>query len=182
MVLTHGAGSNCSSPLLEATATAFAAAGLWVLRCDLPFRQRRSSGPPSRALAREDRAGLRSAADQLRDMAGEKIYLAGHSYGGRQASILMAEEPDVAISLLLLSYPLHPPNKPQELRTQHFQSLTKNTIFVHGSADPFGSIEELARARTLIAAPTQLIIIEGSGHDLKRGRFDFAPVIHALLD
>jgi uncharacterized protein len=181
MVLTHGAGSDCSSPLLVATATAFAAAGLWVLRCDLPFRQKRSSGPPSRAAGREDRAGLKSAADQLRDMAGEKIYLAGHSYGGRQASILMTEEPDVASALLLLSYPLHPPKKPHEPRTQHFQTLTKKTIFVHGTTDPFGSVEELQQAQALIAASTQLIIIDGSGHDLKRGRFDFAPVIRALL-
>jgi uncharacterized protein len=182
MVLTHGAGSNCSSPLLIATATAFAAAGLWVLRCDLAFRQQRSNGPPSRGTAGEDRRGLKTAAAQLRDIAGVPIFLAGHSYGGRQASILMAEEPDVASGLLLLSYPLHPPKKPHELRTQHFQSLRKKTIFVHGTGDPFGSIEEVVSARALIEAPNQLIVIEGSGHDLKLGRFDFTPVVQALLD
>jgi uncharacterized protein len=182
MVLTHGAGSDCSSPLLVATATAFAAAGVWVLRCDLPFRQKRSSGPPSPGMAAEDRKGLRTAADHLRDIAGEHIYLAGHSYGGRQASILLAEEPEAAIALLLLSYPLHPPKKPQELRTKHFPSLRKKTVFVHGTADPFGSIEEVARARTLIQVPTQLIVVEGSGHDLKRGRLDFGPIVHALVE
>jgi uncharacterized protein len=180
IVLTHGAGSDCSSPLLVATATAFADAGIWVLRCDLPFRQRRPSGPPWRAIAAEDRKGLRTAADQLREIAGESIYLAGHSYGGRQASILLAEEPETAIALMLLSYPLHPPQKPQELRTQHFQSLRKKTVFVHGTADPFGSIEEIARAQTLIQAPTHLIVVEGAAHDLKRGRLDFAPIVQAV--
>src|SRR5207302_8072774 len=69
LVLTHGAGGNCKAPLLVAAATAFSAAGLHVLRCDLPFRQRRPSGPPSPATAAADRAGLRSAVAAMRNIA-----------------------------------------------------------------------------------------------------------------
>ena len=68
LVLTHGAGGNCKAPLLAAAASAFADAGLWVLRCDLPFRQRRTTGPPSPAAAAADRAGLKSAVEAMREL------------------------------------------------------------------------------------------------------------------
>jgi predicted alpha/beta-hydrolase family hydrolase len=67
-VLTHGAGSNCAAPLLVAVATAFCDAGITVLRCDLPFRQRRPAGPPSPSAAAADRDGLRAAVVALREV------------------------------------------------------------------------------------------------------------------
>src|SRR6266576_2877345 len=75
LVLTHGAGGNCRAPLLVAAAEAFSAAGFVVLRCDLPFRQRRLSGPPSPAGAAADRAGLRTAVAALRSVVPGKVYL-----------------------------------------------------------------------------------------------------------
>src|SRR5271170_1237526 len=139
MVLTHGAGGNCASPLLVAVASAFYEARLAVLRCDLPYRQQRRSGPPFPGKSAADRAGLRTAVEFLRRSVRGAIYLGGHSYGGRQASMLAAEEPGLAHGLLLLSYPLHPPTKPAELRTRHFPMLRTRTVFVHGTSDPFGS-------------------------------------------
>jgi predicted alpha/beta-hydrolase family hydrolase len=179
LVLTHGAGGNCRSPLLIAAADAFSGHGLCVLRCDLPFRQRRPTGPPSPATAAADRAGLRDAVAALRDVASGQIFLGGQSYGGRQATILAADEPEAG--LLLFSYPLHPPGKPDRLRTEHFPRLRVPAMFVQGIADPFGSIEELRSAVSLIPVPTQLIPIAGAGHDLKRGRFDLAAVATAFL-
>jgi predicted alpha/beta-hydrolase family hydrolase len=182
LVLTHGAGADCTAPLLVATAEAFAAAGLAVLRCDLPFRQRRAAGPPGRGDAATDQAGLRAAAMALRALAPGRVFLGGHSYGGRQASLLAAEEPGLAEALLLLSYPLHPPHKPAQLRTAHFPRLRTPALFVHGPADPFATAEELGRAIAAIAAPTRVVTVEGAGHDLRRGRFDLAPVVGALLE
>jgi predicted alpha/beta-hydrolase family hydrolase len=123
LVLTHGAGGNCEAPLLVAIANAFCRAGLSVLRCDLPFRQRKRFGPPAPATAGENRAGLRDAVNAMRTLGCSQVYLGGHSYGGRQASILLAEEPGLVDALLLLSYPLHPPNKPNQLRTDHFSKV-----------------------------------------------------------
>lgn len=182
MVLTHGAGGNCRAPLLSACADAFAAAGVTVLRCDLAFRQKRGSGPPHPAGAAADRAGLRDAVTWLRKRASGPIALGGHSYGGRQASMLAAEQPDVAAALLLLSYPLHPPAKPEQLRTAHFANLRTRAVFVSGDKDPFGTIDELRAAIAAIPAPTNLIAVAGAGHDLKRGRIDFAPLTAALGD
>src|SRR6202167_4742950 len=91
LVLTHGAGSNCQAPLLVALAETFAAAGFTVLRCDLPYRQDRSSGPPGPGDAKRDRAGLKNAIEAIKPLATGRVFLGGHSYGGRQSSMLCAE-------------------------------------------------------------------------------------------
>jgi uncharacterized protein len=166
LVLTHGAGACSQSPLLMAVAEAFSNAGITVLRCDLPFRQTRPHGPPGPGDAKRDRAGLQAAVAALKPFARQRIFLGGHSYGGRQASMLSAEEPEVCAGLLLLSYPLHPPRKPDQPRTQHLFNLHTPTLFVHGTRDPFGSIAEMESALTLIPAKTRLLVVEGGGHDL----------------
>jgi len=180
LVLTHGAGGNCRAPLLSAAAAAFAAAGITVLRCDLAFRRKRSRGPPHRAAAAADRAGLGAALHYMRRLVAGPVWLGGHSYGGRQASMLVAEAPTIAAGLLLLSYPLHPPGQPERTRTAHFPDLHRPAIFVHGDADPFGAIGALRDAIAAIPAPTRLIALPGAGHDLRRGRIDFAPMLAAL--
>jgi predicted alpha/beta-hydrolase family hydrolase len=166
LVLTHGAGANCQSKLLIALAQAFADLGCVVLRCDLPFRQSRPHGPPFPAMAARDREGLRRAVEVLRGKTSGRIFLGGHSYGGRQGSMLAAEDPQVAAGLLLLSYPLHPPRKAAELRTGHFPQLNTPALFVHGGRDPFGSHDEMKLSLKLIPAPTLLLEVEGAGHEL----------------
>ena len=181
LVLTHGAGGNCTAPLLVAAANAFAAVGFAVLRCDLPFRQRRPKGPPSPSGAAADRAGLRAAVEALREVAAGPVVLGGQSYGGRQATMLAADEPELTAGLLLFSYPLHPPGRPERLRTEHFPRLRTRAVFVQGTNDPFGSPDELRAALVSILAATRLIAVEGAAHDLKRGRFDLAPVVAAVV-
>lgn len=188
LVLTHGAGGNAQAPLLRALADTFGSAGYTVLRCNLPYRQARSFGPPGPADATRDRAGLKNAIGVLKTMLDEikgapllagfarsegfssqgsgKVFLGGHSYGGRQSSMLCAEKPELVSGLLLLSYPLHPPRRPEQQRTQHLPDLRTPTLFVHGTHDPFGSIEELQRAMKMIPAKTKLLSVEGAGHDL----------------
>jgi len=80
--------------------------------------------------------------------------------------MLCAEAPDLVAGLLLLSYPLHPPRKPEQQRTQHLPSLRTPTLFVHGTRDPFGSIAELEQALKMIPAKTKLFAVAGTGHDL----------------
>jgi len=164
LVLTHGAGSNSESPLLVSLADFFAASGFLVLRCDLPFRQARPHGPPSGNGAL-DRKGLQNAVSVIRKFGPKQVFLGGQSYGGRQASMLAAEEPHTTDGLLLPSYPLHAPGRSQ-LRTQHFSVLHVPALFVHGERDPFGSREELDSARKLIPAPTELLEVPKVGHDL----------------
>jgi uncharacterized protein len=166
LVLTHGAGSNCRAPLLVALGEVFAASGFLVLRCDLPYRQLRSFGPPRPGDATRDRSGLERAINLARKESVESVYLGGHSYGGRQASILAAEKPGITDGLLLLSYPLHPPKRPEQLRTAHFPDLKTPALFVHGTKDPFASPEELEEAMKLLSARHDRLQVAGAGHDL----------------
>jgi predicted alpha/beta-hydrolase family hydrolase len=166
LILSHGAGSNAQAPLLIALAEAFSVAGFTVLRCDLPYRQSRSFGPPGPGDAARDRAGLKNALAAVKKMISGRLFLGGHSYGGRQSSMLCAEEPTLVSGLLLLSYPLHPPRKPEQQRTQHLPDLHTPTLFVSGTRDPFGTIDELKQALKMIPAKTKLIAVEGAGHDL----------------
>jgi uncharacterized protein len=166
LAITHGAGGNAQMPALIALAEAFAGKGFVVLRCDLPFRQQRSFGPPRPGDAARDRLGLKNAVVALRGLGGMKrLFIGGQSYGGRQASMLLAED-QVADGLLLLSYPLHAPSKPDQPRTQHLPQIKVPVMFVHGMRDPFGSIEEIEAARKLIPAKTLLVPVEDAGHDL----------------
>ena len=183
LVLTHGAGSNATAPQLVAIAETLAASGISVLRCDLPFRQARPHGSPSPSSAPRDRAGLARAVALMRARSRGRIFLGGHSYGGRQSSMLVAEQPALAAALLLLSYPLHPPGKPENLRVAHFPQLAIPTFFIQGTRDPFGSVEEMTAALQLIRAPHKLTLIEGTGHDLggKRSATKVAGIALQLL-
>jgi uncharacterized protein len=165
LVLSHGAGSNAQAPLLIALAETFSAAGFTVLRSDLPYRQSRSFGPPGPGDAARDRAGLRNALAAMNKFC-DRLFLGGHSYGGRQSSMLCAEQPMLVKALLLLSYPLHPPRKPEQQRTQHLPDLHTPALFVSGTRDPFGTIDELTQALKMIPATTRLVAVEGAGHDL----------------
>jgi uncharacterized protein len=166
LVLTHGAGSNSRAPLLVALAEVFAGAGMTVLRCDLPHRQIRPYGPPRPGDAAHDRESLKNAVTALRNLVSGRVFLGGHSYGGRQSTMLCADQPGLVDGLLLLSYPLHPPRKPDQLRVQHLPKLQTPVLFVHGTRDPFGSPEEMEAAVRLIPARTRLLRVEGAGHDL----------------
>ena len=166
VILSHGAGSNANAPLLVALAETFSANGCSVLRCDLPYRQSKSFGPPGPGDAARDRAGLTNALAALKKMVSGRLFLGGHSYGGRQSSMLCAEQPDLVAALLLLSYPLHPPRKPEQQRTQHLPDLRTPTLFIQGTRDPFATIAEMERALKMIPAKTKLLVVEGAGHDL----------------
>lgn len=177
VVLAHGAGANCEAKVLVSVADGLCQAGFHVLRIDLPFRQKRPSGPPFPAMAAADREGLRDAAAELRSITGRRMVIGGHSYGGRQASMLSAEDAGVADALLLLSYPLHPPRAKEQLRTAHFPQVRVPTLFVHGTRDPFGLPEEMASATRLLGGPVGYSEVTGSGHDLRSGKFDIAELV-----
>jgi predicted alpha/beta-hydrolase family hydrolase len=164
LLLTHGAGANADAPLLVAVDEALSAAGVRVIRYTLPFRRERPHGPPRHGDPERDRAGLR---ERIEALGPGPVFVGGHSYGGRQATMLVSEQPDLVAGLLLLSYPLHPPRQKDNLRTAHFPALRTPALFLHGSRDPFGSPEEMAAAVALIPGRTKLVIVDRAGHDLR---------------
>ena len=172
LALTHGAGSNANAPLLVSLSRAFCEAGLMVLRYDLPFRVARAGGPPgpegTPAGAERDREGIARAVAALRERVKWRVFAGGHSYGGRQTAMIAAERPRLADALLLLAYPLHPPRKPDRPRTAFFPEWRTPALFVHGTRDPFGTVEELRGAMERIPALVDLLVVEGAGHDLRQ--------------
>src|ERR1700722_6296570 len=178
--LTHGASSNCNAPLLQILSRSFAAAGYAVLRYDLPFRQQRPKGPPFPAAAARDRDGVLQAVAAVRGLAPGRIYAGGHSYGGRATAMAAAEHAGLADALLLLSYPLHPPGRPEQKRTAFFPDLRMPALFVHGTSDPFPTPEELRGDMALSQARTDLLAVEGARHDLKRAAGLSAEVLERL--
>jgi predicted alpha/beta-hydrolase family hydrolase len=154
------------------------ATGWIVERVDLAFRLSGKPGPPRAADQARDREVLAEQLADLRKRIGGPVYFGGHSYGGRQGSMLLAEQPDLADGLLLMSYPLHPPGKPDQLRIEHLPSLKVPVLLVSGSKDEFGTVEELTNAVDLIGSKRKrLSIVEGARHDLKSGKSGVAKKI-----
>jgi predicted alpha/beta-hydrolase family hydrolase len=170
VMLTHGAGGSRESPLLIRICDEWAARGWLAVRYNLPYRRRRPKGPPSGSAV--DLAGIVEALAFARTLTDRPVIAGGHSYGGRLTSVAVAEGLVDVDTLTLFSYPLHPPGKPERLRTEHFGAITVPTVFTHGSADPFGSITELRTAAALISAPTEIVEIAGARHDLASKTLD----------
>jgi predicted alpha/beta-hydrolase family hydrolase len=165
VVLTHGAGGSRESPLLHKTCDQWAAHGWLAVRYNLPYRRRRPKGPPSGSAA-SDQAGIVEAIEFAHTLTKGPVVAGGHSYGGRMTSMVVADEVAKVDALTLFSYPLHPPGKPERARTEHLPRISVPTVFTHGTADPFGSIEELRPAAALISADTEIVEITGARHDL----------------
>jgi len=165
VALTHGAGGSRESALLKKICDEWARRGWLAVRYNLPYRRRRPKGPPSGSAA-TDQAGIVEAIELVRTMADGPVVAGGHSYGGRMTSMVVAEGTARIDALTLFSYPLHPPGKPERLRTEHLPSIDVPTVFTHGTSDPFGSIEELRTAAALIPAATELVEVTGARHDL----------------
>ena len=179
LVLTHGAGANCRAPLLVALADAFCDAEMTVLRYDLPFRQERPKGPPLRS-AERDQQGVAMAVEWMKHKVTGHVFAGGHSYGGRQTSMMASARPEMVSGLLLLSYPLHPPNRPTQMRTGHFPEWQTPALFVQGERDGFGSRDEISEALKLIPAPTRLVMVEGAGHELLSKK-NAVPLMQAVV-
>jgi uncharacterized protein len=165
VVLNHGAGGSRESPLLVKICDEWARRGWLAVRYNLPYRQRRPKGPPSGSAAK-DQAGVVEAIALAHTLTDGPVIAGGHSYGGRMTSMVIAEGAAAVDVLMLFSYPLHPPGKPERARTDHLPRITVPTVFTHGTADPFGTIDELRPAAALIPAPTEIVEVTGARHDL----------------
>jgi predicted alpha/beta-hydrolase family hydrolase len=175
VVLTHGAGGSRESPLLVRICDEWAGRGWLAVRYNLPYRRRRPKGPPSGS-AKADQAGAVEAIALAHTLTSGPVIAGGHSYGGRMTSMVVADEAAEVAVLTLFSYPLHPPGKPERARTEHLGNITVPTVFTHGTADPFGTIDELRPAAALISAPTEIVEVTGARHDLGSRTLD-VPVL-----
>ena len=163
VVLFHGAGGDRNHRLFLGLEEHL---GLPVARCEFPYRQK---GPGRRPPDRMP-VLLASATEQIEaaaaawGIATDRVVIGGRSMGGRVCSMAVADGLAVA-GLLLLSYPLHPPGKPEKLRTDHFPGIDVPVLLVQGSSDPFGKEHEFAEHLPAIAGSVEQLWLERTGHD-----------------
>jgi uncharacterized protein len=162
LLLAPGAGADRNQAALVAIDEAVSAAGGVVVRMDFPYRKagRRSPDRPPVLMA-----AVREEADRLARRC-DHLVMGGRSMGGRICSMAAAEGVDVA-GLVLISYPLHPPGRPDKRRVEHFPSLHCPCLFVSGTRDAFGSPAELEAATAVIPGPVTHCWVEGKDHGLR---------------
>lgn len=155
LFLTPGAGSAADHSSLVAIERAVAP--LPVIRHDFPYRRAGRRAP--------DRAPV-LIADVVDAVPSSGWVLGGRSMGGRICSMAVADGLKAA-ALVLISYPLHPPGKPENLRVEHLPNITVPCLFISGTRDAFGSPEELEQWTKTIAGDVTHVWVDGKGHDLK---------------
>jgi uncharacterized protein len=165
LVLAPGASAGRDQPALVAIDDALARS-VRVERIDFPYRLagRRAPDRPPVLVATVVDAVNRLARDL--GVAPDKVAVGGRSMGGRMGSMAVAQGLDAA-ALVLVSYPLHPPGKPERARVEHFGALTVPCLFVSGTRDAFGSPDELESATKAVAGPVTHVWIEGGDHGLR---------------
>ena len=180
LVLTPGAGAGREQSTLVAIDHALTHLGVRVERVDFPYR-RAGRRAPDRAPVLVA-AVVAAATDLARTMTVEprQIALGGRSMGGRMCSMAVAEGL-AAAALVLVSYPLHPPGKPEQLRVEHFGTIDVPCVFVSGTRDAFGTPAELESATTAIPGPVTHVWIEGGDHGLRRKDDQVASAVAAWV-
>ena len=164
LVIAHGAGAGMEHPFLDGFARALGEASVATLRFNFPYREagRKFPDRPPAAVAAW-RAAMEEAASRSR---GEPLWAAGKSFGGRMASMAVAEGMPAA-GLVYLGYPLHPPGKPQKLRDGHLYGLVLPMLFLQGTRDPFATRELLESVVAAVGPSAVLQWCEGGGHSFE---------------
>jgi uncharacterized protein len=168
LVLGHGAGGPQTHPWMVAMAGALANHGVQAVTFNFLYSEGKRRMPDRPAVLE---ATWRAAIAAVRTHLGqERPFIGGKSMGGRIAT-QVAARPDVEVAgLVLLGYPLHPPGKPEQLRTAHLPKIRAPMLFVQGSRDPFGGADELAPFLVGLSPGTRLFAIAGGDHSLATAR------------
>ncbi|POH59552.1 dienelactone hydrolase [Cryobacterium zongtaii] len=163
LVVAPGAGSSFDHPFLVGFSEALNTAGLATLRFNFPYREagRRLPDRAPRAIAAW-RAAMDAATARS---AGQPVWAAGKSFGGRMASMAVAAGMPAA-GLVFLGYPLHPPGKPEKLRDEHLYGIDRPMLFVQGTRDPFAAPDELTPVLDRIGTAT-LELIDAANHSFE---------------
>jgi predicted alpha/beta-hydrolase family hydrolase len=165
LVLAHGAGAGMEHPFMSGFTRGLNDDGVATLRFNFPYREagRKFPDRPPAAIATW-RAAMAEAARQARSHGDTgPVWAAGKSFGGRMASMAVAEGMSAA-GLVYLGYPLHPPGKPEKLRDEHLYGLTLPMLFLQGSRDTFATPELLEGVVARIGPSAVLQWIDGGDH------------------
>lgn len=180
LLLAPGAGAGRDHPALVAIDETVAASGVVVARMDFPYR-RAGRKAPDRApvlveAVRQEAAGLLGSSG----VPASALALGGRSMGGRMCSMAVAEGLEAG-ALVLVSYPLHPPGRPERCRVEHFPALGVPCLFVSGTRDAFGRPEELEEATAAIPGEVTRVLVEGADHGMRGRDAEVASIVATWL-
>lgn len=167
LLLTPGAGAGRDQPSLVAVEQALAPDGVPVERVDFPYRKAGRKSPDRLPVLVATVVEEASSLAARVGVGPERIVLGGRSMGGRVCSVAVADGLP-ALGLVLISYPLHPPGRPDRSRTEHLPRLGVPCLFVSGTRDAFGSPDELSAATATVPGPVTHLWIDGGDHGLRR--------------
>src|SRR5688572_10422338 len=178
LALFHGAGAGMDHPFMAGFARAIADEGVATLRCNFPYIEAGKRAPDRQPVAV---ATVRAAfgAASARAGTGEPVWAGGKSFGGRMASVAVAEGLDVA-GLVYLGYPMHAPGKPERVRDEHLYGIDVPMLFLQGTKDPFATAPALEPVLAKLATATH-VAVEGGGHSLERSRKEDPREVAAAL-
>ena len=162
-VCAHGAGGNMADRAMVATANAFRAHGIGVVRFNFLYTERGSGRPDAMPLLMETTAAV--VARVREELAPKRLVIGGRSMGGRAAS-MMAADGYSADGLLLLAYPLHPTGQPEKLRVEHLPKISMPVLAFSGTRDALCTRALMERALETVTAPWEMRWIEGADHSL----------------
>jgi len=189
LVLAHGAGAGQHHPFMTAIATRLAARGIDVVTFDFDYMRDRRKVPDRAPLLEQCFGAVVDWATAHEEFAGHRLLIGGKSMGGRMATHLAAaghvahEGRGPGLSgVVALGYPLHPPGKPQQLRTAHLPAIRTPLLIVQGSRDTFGTPEELRPVVAGIPGPAMLHVVEGGDHSLVVPRSPKDRVLDGVAD
>jgi uncharacterized protein len=166
IVVAHGAGAGMDHPFMAGFTRAMNDETVATLRFNFPYIERGSRSPDRAPVAID---AWRAAFDVARSRTGsedEPVWASGKSFGGRIASMAVADGMPAA-GLVFLGYPLHPPGKPERVRDEHLYGITGPMLFLQGTRDPFATPEVLGPVIAKLGDIATLVPIEGGGHSLE---------------
>lgn len=145
-------------------------------RADFPYRTAGRRAPDRPPVL------LQAVIDEAQALAPGQLVLGGRSMGGRICSMAVADGSVESVGLVLVSYPLHPPGKPERLRVEHLAEIRVPCLFVHGTNDPFATPEELTTWTATIPGDVRHVWIDRGRHDLKGADDAIATAVADWLD
>lgn len=167
LILGHGAGAPQLSGFMRLFAAGLAERGLDVVTFNfLYMEQGRKIPDPGPRLEACYRAVIDAVIKQKK-LKDNRVAVGGKSMGGRIASQVAATNGAHIDGLVFLGYPLHPPGRPEKLRSEHLPKIKAPMLFVQGSRDAFGTRQEIADIIKKLKLPAELFAIEGGDHSLK---------------
>jgi predicted alpha/beta-hydrolase family hydrolase len=182
LLLFPGAGATRDQPALRAVDDAVSALHGWAtVRADFPYRKDGRRAPDKPPVL------LRAVRDELAAIGNRRdVVVGGRSMGGRICSMIAGgadgnAPPKRLKAVVTISYPLHPPGRPDRLRVEHLPDVSVPWLFVHGTNDPFGAPDELREWAKTVGGPVTHHWVDGKGHDLKGRDAEVAAVVRDWL-